>query len=100
MYGLLSQSYKNYRIKQDENKEGYRGGHSNACMLVSILEAMFTVIVLLCAFDIFMVEKFEVIYLALLLFSFYIPMIGELIALGVVVYWVVNMRERSVLFSK
>ena len=96
MYGLLSKAYDNYRIKQ----EGYHGRRNNDCVFVYILEAVFTVFVLLCVFDLYLTKKIDTTYLALLLFAFYIPVIGEFVALAVVVYWVLNIRQSSVLFSK
>lgn len=100
MYGLLSKAYDNYRIQKESSVEGYHGRNRSDCVMVSLLEAMLTVVVLLCVFDLYLVQKLDVIYLALILFSFYIPVLGEFIALAVLVYWFLNIRERSILISK
>lgn len=96
MYGLLSKSYNNYRIQ----KEGYHDEKQVDIMYFSILETIVSVIVLLVIFDIYLVDKFSLVNLAILLFILHVPFLGDLLGLIIIGYWIINYREKSVLFPK
>lgn len=99
MYGLLSKAYNNYRI-QNDTREGYYAGHHGDAVILNLLEAIVTVAILMISFDIFLTEKLQLPYLALILFAFYIPFFGDIVALTILLYWVINVQNRSVLFSR
>ena len=96
MYGLLSKSYNNYRIQ----KEGYHGEKQVDIMYFSILETIVSVIILLLIFDMYLVDKFSLTNLAILLFILHVPFLGDLVGLFIVAYWIINYNKKSVLFSK
>lgn len=106
MYGLLSQAYKNYRIK-NTTKEGFWTSHTvkNYMSWPSrgtyyILEILLTILAILCLYDCFIVKGWDAWLLGLLLVLFFVPFIGDVLALAIIIYWITTVRSQSMLLSK
>jgi len=101
MYGLLSKVYNEYRIRNESNIEGYRyKDKSSDCIVINIIEMLMTVIVLLALFDIYLINKLPIEYFVLILFCLYIPFFGDLLGLGICIFWILNIYDKSILFPK
>jgi hypothetical protein len=108
MYGLLSKSYAAYRINDTTNKHKKEGFWSNAKSHMSwpsrgayyILEILLTLLSILCLYDCYVIKGWSTWMLILLLLLFFVPFVGDVLALGVIAYWLVECRQQSVVLAK
>jgi len=104
MYGLLSSMYNNYRINNATvDREKFRNGKAaikNALSwpargVIMFLEIALTVIALLALYDTYRVKNWDTWLLILVLILFFIPCIGDLVAIFIIAYWFVIIRPES-----
>jgi hypothetical protein len=108
MYGLLSSAYNDYRINNSTNsresfwtkKQMKQYLSWPARGMYSILEIILTVVALLCLWDCYLVQGWDSWLLVLLLVLFFIPYLGDCLALVIVVYWLLEVRPNSEILSK
>jgi hypothetical protein len=110
MYGLLSSAYSNYRITNDPaSREKFRQAPKawlkhyvswptrGALMLVEIL---LTVLALLALYDTYMVKQWPAWLLVAVLILFFLPLLGDVTALFIIIYWAVEVGGKSELLAK
>lgn len=110
MMGLLSSMYNNYRIRDNtdaakKQHEGFRGAPAQYAsfpargtyMIVAIL---LTILTILCLIDIYMVKGFSAWMLILLILLLLTPFLGDILAIAVIIYWVVECRPQSQILGK
>ena len=111
MYGLLSEAYNQYRIKNGQspvsikiksskgNIEGYDNQKDVSVnyflVVLYIISLIFTVFMTICLFDSFLVKEWTLSTLSILLFLFFVPVIGDVVSLGVFIYWLAKVSEHS-----
>jgi hypothetical protein len=102
MFGLLTSTYNNYRIndstanKEQFNKHSigtykswpYRGTFN----LIEILLTIFSILVL---WDCYITKKWDTQTFALLLVLFFVPYIGDILALCIIIIWFIDVRPNS-----
>ena len=105
-FGLLSSMYKTYRI-DNETKEGFRSKKAVKNFIgwpsmgaAVILEILLTILAILCLFDIAQTKTLDTWLVVLILVLFFIPYIGDIIALVLIIYWVIEVRPTSTLLKK
>lgn len=94
MYGLLSTAYKNYRIENStSNREAFHAKQSLSLTAkggILLLEMAFTVLVLVALYDIYLVKRWPSWLLIILLVLLFIPIIGDVIGIVVILYWMIE----------
>jgi len=108
MYGLLSSAYNSYRINNSTvDRERFRAGKASmknnlswsARGFLIIFEIFLTIIALLALFDTYQVKNWNIGLFVLILILFFIPVVGDLTAIFIIVYWLVSIRPQSQLLS-
>lgn len=110
MFGLLSKAYNSYLINDDTgSREKYHSVKKSllksylswpARGVYTILEIALTILALLCLWDCYTVRGWDAWLLVLLLILFFVPLVGDVLAFAIIVYWVVEVRPNSQLLSK
>ena len=110
MYGLLSKAYESYRINNTTDaREKFRSTKKSlmkqymswpARGAYSILEIALTIIALLALWDCYLVKGWDSWLLVLLLVLFFVPVLGDVLALAIIIYWVLEVRPSSQLLAK
>jgi hypothetical protein len=108
MYGLLSKAYQAYQIKNDTSRENYHGTKNfmkqymswPARGAVSIVEIFLTIIALLCLWDCYLAMGWAAWVLVLFLALFFVPVVGDILALTIIAYWVLQVRDHSQILPK
>lgn len=94
MYGLLSNAYKNYRIENSTaNRESFRTKQSLSWTAkggILLLELVFTIIVLLVLYDIYLIKHWPTWVLIVFLVLLFIPVIGDIIGILIILYWLLE----------
>jgi len=103
-FGLLSAAYNDYRIKQ-ESKERYKGMIKHyiswpAKGALAIFEILLTILSILCLYDIYAIKGWNTYILIAILALFFILVLGDVLALSIIVYWVIAIRENSQILTK
>jgi hypothetical protein len=102
MYGLLSKAYSEYKIKNTTGREGYNIKNyihpKNGIYLV--IEYFFTILALLALIDCSMIFTWSLPIVTGLLALFFIPAIGDILAFGLIVYWLIYAKDKSVLIKR
>lgn len=107
MYGLLSSAYNNYRINNaTADRERFRAGNvlKNSLSLPAkgaliLFEIFITIFSLLALFDIYRVKNLNIGLFIAILIIFFIPVIGDLTAIFIIVYWLISIRPESKLLQ-
>ncbi len=109
-FGLLSQAYNGYAISNGtDTREKYRGTKKSLAKhymswpmrgAYTILEIALTILALLCLWDCYVVKGWDTWLLVLLLILFFAPLLGDVLALTIIIYWVIEVRRSSVILSK
>jgi hypothetical protein len=101
MYGLLSNTYKNYRIENStSNRESFRSKQSLSWTGkggILLLELAFTVLVLLVLYDIYSVKHWPSWLLIVFLVVLFIPVIGDVLGILLILYWLleIGLKRKS-----
>jgi hypothetical protein len=103
--------YAKYLIHNDtdaprgSNREGFRNSMRQyaswpARGVYSILEILLTLLTILCVIDCYLVQGWSVTFFVLMLVLLLIPVLGDILGLALLVYWLAEVRPRSQLLSK
>jgi hypothetical protein len=110
VFGLLTSSYDNYRITNDAaNRERFRQAPKSwlkqyvswpARGAMMLLEILVTVLALLALYDTYMVKQWPAWLLVAVLILFFLPLLGDVVALFIIIYWAVEVGGKSELLAK
>ena len=103
MYGLLSQMMSSYRIRND-TKEKFRGtkhliNNSNV-NVTTIVELIFSIAAILALMDIWVIKQMDSWLLILFLILYCIPIMGDIVAVIIITYWLVSINNQSVILQQ
>lgn len=114
MYGYLSQMMNNYKIQDTTDKREQFHGRKNSVWknfvrnyasfpargTYFILEIVITILALLFLWDCYVVKGWSTWILVFILVLFFIPLIGDVLALSIIIYWLLEVRPNSQLMYK
>ena len=99
MYGLLAKAYNNYRIDNSTaNRESFRTKQSLSWTAkggILILELVFTVLVLLALYDIYLVRRLPTWLLIVFLVLLFVPVVGDVLGIVIILYWLLELGLRK-----
>lgn len=108
-FGLLSNMYSNYRIRNDtSDREQFRQapkGFVKQYMSwparggVMLLEISLTVLALLALYDTYLIKSWPTWLLVAILVLFFVPLLGDVLAIFIIIYWAVEVSNKSHLLS-
>lgn len=99
MFGSISSAL----ARRQAIKEGYRTkGSINKYVLswpargaFMLLDIILTILAFLVAIDIFQVKKMEPWVLVIIFVLFFVPVVGDMLAIVLITYWIVSVRPES-----